>query len=482
MMSRFARLTARTALVGALATLSTAGAAATTQDLDGDGNAARGVLARSAEAETVTFTPEADTYVAAVSPTRNYGNAPQLRVDSSTAKRMFLRFVVKGVTERITSATLRLHVADTPDGPSPDGGTFRHLDNISWGETVLTWNMQPSIVGKPVIGTAGPVQRNTWVEIDVSKEVTHGGRFSFAATSANSNFAEYDSRETAFAPQLVVTTGALPPPPPPDAEHVLVGVGDIASSSSGDTKTAALVTAVLAKTPEATVYTTGDNAYPDGRASDYADYYDPTWGVFKNRTRPSPGNHDYNSNGARGYYEYFGDLAGPAGQGYYSYDLGEWHIVSLNSERSMSAGSAQETWLLKDLAASSKPCTLAYWHRPLFTSGSNHGPYSAVRPLYKALYDHGAEVVVTGHNHNYERFAPMTPGGERDDARGIRHFVAGMGGKSHYGFGDVAPNSEARNSNTYGVLKFVLRPTGYDWEFIPEEGKSYTDSGSGTCH
>ncbi|MEU8521189.1 metallophosphoesterase [Streptomyces sp. NPDC048577] len=145
------------------------------------------------------------------------------------------------------------------------------------------------------------------------------------------------------------------------------------------------------------------------------------------RTRPAPGNHDYHTSGASAYYGYFGANAGPAGRGYYSYDLGNWHVVSLNSEISMSAGSAQEQWLRGDLAASNKPCAVAYWHKPRWTSSSGHGPSTSTGPLVQALYDYDAELILTGHNHQYERFAPQNPSGRLDNARGIRQFVAGMG-------------------------------------------------------
>ncbi len=237
-------------------------------------------------------------------------------------------------------------------------------------------------------------------------------------------------RYTAFLAVIALgcsdTTGSdTPLPTPPDrSAPVLVAAGDIAScSSSGDEATAAL----LDQLP-GTVATLGDNAYPDGAASDFADCYDPTWGRHKARTRPSPGNHDYHTPGASGYYAYFGESAGPSGQGYYSYDVGDWHIVSLNSNEDMTAGSAQEQWLRADLAASAKLCTLAYWHHPRFSSGTLLGGYSATEPLWQALYDHDADVVLAGHEHNYERFAPQTPAGVADPARGIRAFVVGTGG------------------------------------------------------
>jgi hypothetical protein len=258
---------------------------------------------------------------------------------------------------------------------------------------------------------------------------------------------------------------------------VLVGAGDIANGGPGDDETAALLDGI-----PGTVFTAGDNAYDNGTAADFANFYEPSWGRHKARTRPAPGNHDYNTAGAAGYFGYFGANAGPAGLGYYSYDLGSWHIIALNSNIDMAPGSAEEQWLRADLAANPRACTLAYWHHPLFTSGEAHEPYTPTRPLYQALYDYYADVVVWGHNHQYERFAPHDPAGGLDNARGLRAFVAGMGGASHYSFARTQPNSEARNSDTYGVLEFTLHRTTYEWRFVPVAGGTYADSGSGTCH
>ena len=264
--------------------------------------------------------------------------------------------------------------------------------------------------------------------------------------------------------------------PPPSSTHVLVGAGDIANGGSG-----AEATALLLDNIPGTVFTAGDNAYPDGTDANYSQHYDPTWGRHKARTRPCPGNHDYHTSGAAGYYRYFGANAGPAGQGYYSYDLGDWHVISLNSNIDMRAGSPQEQWLRSDLATSTKDCTIAYWHHPRFSSGT-HGSSTAPQPLWQALYEAGAEVVVVGHDHNYQRFAPQTATGQADPARGIRQFVAGMGGAGHYVFSRPIANTEAYNVDSYGVLKLTLGPGTYSWEFVPVAGKTYTDSGSGTCH
>jgi len=290
------------------------------------------------------------------------------------------------------------------------------------------------------------------------------------------------------AQQPVINTGGPTPSPantstpttttaPPAVDPVLVGAGDIANAEANDS-----LTANLLDTIPGTVFTTGDNAYPDGTSANFTTHYEPTWGRHKARTRPAPGNHDYQVAGAAAYFSYFGSNAGPVGRGYYSYDLGSWHIVSLNSEVSMTAGSAQERWLRADLAASTKPCTFAYWHKPRFTSGANHAPNFATGPLVQALYHFNAEVVVAGHNHQYERFAPMNPAGQLDTARGVRHFVAGTGGAGAYRFGVVQPNSEARNSGTHGVLKFTLHANSYTWQFVPVAGKTYTDSGTTSCH
>ncbi|HZO18433.1 MAG TPA: Ig-like domain-containing protein [Gemmatimonadaceae bacterium] len=266
-------------------------------------------------------------------------------------------------------------------------------------------------------------------------------------------------------------------PPPPGASVVFVGAGDIGDCGrDAKEQTARLLDAI-----PGTVYTTGDNAYPDGTDADFANCYHDSWGRHRDRTRPTPGNHDYHTTGAAPYYRYFGENAGPAGRGYYSFDLGEWHIIALNSNVSMSATSEQVTWLKADLAANTKRCTLAYWHHPRFSSG-NHGNATSTQPLWDALYAADADVILAGHDHNYERFAPQTPTGAADAVRGIREFVIGTGGRSFYNFGTIKANSEVRNNNTWGVLKLTLHADRYDWEFVPVAGKTFTDTGTGMCH
>src|SRR3989440_510296 len=270
-----------------------------------------------------------------------------------------------------------------------------------------------------------------------------------------------------------------PPPPPPPGGVVLVGAGDIANcSSSGDEATAALLDGI-----DGTVFTSGDNAYPDGSSTNFTNCYAPTWGRHKARTRPTPGIHDYNTSGASAYFAYFGSAAGTAGKGYYSYDLGAWHVVALNSQIDISATSAQLQWLKSDLAASAARCTAAYFYLPRFSSGTTHGSSTAVQAAWQVLYDAGVELVVNGHEHNYERFAPQTPTGAADAQFGVREFVAGTGGsESGYSFGTPLANSEVRNSTTFGVLKLTLDSASYSWQFVPVAGKTFTDAGTAPCH
>jgi hypothetical protein len=263
--------------------------------------------------------------------------------------------------------------------------------------------------------------------------------------------------------------------PEPSASLVLVGAGDIGNCD-------AEATAAILDTIPGTVFVAGDNAYPSGSAADYTNCYHPSWGRSKARTRPSAGNREYRTLGAAGYFDYFGVQAGP---GYYSYDIGAWHIISLDSQHNYGVGidpsTPQGIWLRADLAANNKRCIVAYWHYPRFSSG-NTGSDDKMKTFWDALYAAGATIVISGHDHHYERFAPQAPDGTADPARGIRQFVVGTGGAALSKLRTPLPNSEVRNNTTHGVLKLTLSDGSYTWQFIPVAGETFTDSGSGTCH
>ena len=291
-------------------------------------------------------------------------------------------------------------------------------------------------------------------------------------------------------------------PSPAAGDPVIAAAGDIACDpAAGDynggngtaidcaqKRTAALVTGVDAVLP------LGDEQYVCGGLSAFNQSYDPTWGQQKQISHPVPGNHEYQTSGgtgcstkldASGYFNYFGAIAGDPTKGYYSYSLGSWHIIALNSELCFvsggcPAGSPEEVWLKNDLAANPAACTLAYWHEPRFASSPGGGD-GVVDPLWQDLYAAGADVVLNGHQHWYERFALQNPSGQAD-SNGIREFIVGTGGESHVPLSTRRPTSQASNDSTFGVLKMTLHSGSYDWSFVPEAGATFTDSGTSSCH
>ncbi|MDP9437490.1 MAG: metallophosphoesterase [Actinomycetota bacterium] len=263
---------------------------------------------------------------------------------------------------------------------------------------------------------------------------------------------------------------------------MLVAAGDIATcDGQADEATANLLANV-----NGTVVTLGDNAYPNGSENDFAECYDPTWGRQKLRTEPTPGNHEYYTRQAEGYFSYFGEAAHEPNEGYYSYDVGRWHVVALNSNCKEIGGcepsSPQIQWLESDLEKNQELCTLAYFHHPLFSSGKYRPGVPEMKPLWEALYAAGADVVLNGHDHNYQRFTPQDPEGKADPERGIRQFVVGTGGAGLYSIQNPLESIETYNDSAHGVLKLALHTDKYDWEFIPVKGKSFTDTGSARCH
>ncbi len=259
---------------------------------------------------------------------------------------------------------------------------------------------------------------------------------------------------------------------------MLVGAGDIADcASSGDEATADLLDSI-----DGTVFTLGDNAYERGTPSEFRRCYAPTWGRQLARTMPVPGNHEYETPGASGYFGYFGAAAGDPDRGYYAYDRGAWRIYALNANCAdiggCGAGSAQERWLRDDLVANPRACVLAMWHQPRFSSGL-HGNDASTQALWDALYHAGAELILNGHDHTYERFGPQSPSGKADPSNGIVEMVVGTGGRSHYDFRTIRANSLVRDNTSYGVLRVELADDGWSFEFVPVAGATFTDRGGG---
>jgi alkaline phosphatase len=297
-----------------------------------------------------------------------------------------------------------------------------------------------------------------------------------ACSAAADDTATASPRATASASPSDSPSPSASPSPPPEVATV-IAAGDIAGCEwDRDSATAALV-----KEREATVLTLGDNVYDEGSDVNFQRCYDPSWGAFLERTRPAIGNHDMEGDGGTAYYRYFGDAAGTPGEGWYSFDLGEWHLVALNSNCRVigcEPGSAQYEWLVADLAASDARCTLAFWHHPRFSSGP-HGSDASVADLWRALDEADADVVLAGHDHLYERFAPQTADGA-PAPDGVRQFTAGTGGAELYAIERETPNSELALNTAHGVLVLTLEPTAFAWSFVTTDG-SVADEGSADC-
>ncbi|HLO27712.1 MAG TPA: DNRLRE domain-containing protein [Anaerolineales bacterium] len=485
-------------------------------------SAATSTRTPTAAGGTLTFTASADSYVESSNPGTNYGSATQIRVDGSPDVRSYLRFNIQGLSGTVTSATLRVYA----NSAASSGYDAHSVSDNTWTESGLTYNNAPPVGS--VLGSSGSVSSGTWTSVNITTYITGNGTYNLGLTTSGSTALSLASRESgANAPQLIVQTqggtGATPTvtrtstpagnpsqtptatrtptssaftptrtptsaftptqtatptrtptasPTPSSGSVVLVGAGDISTCSSNNDE----ATAKLLDSISGTVFTAGDNAYDSGTITEYTNCYDPTWGRGKSRTNPVPGNHEYATSGAAGYFQYFNNI--PA---YYAYNLGAWRIYALNSEIDVSASGAEATWLQSDLAAHPSQCVLAYWHKPRWSSGSTHGSTSSMQAIWQILYNAGAELVINGHEHNYERFAEMNATGAAASP-GMREIVAGTGGMSHYSFGTPLSTSQVRDNTSFGVLKLTLRAGGYDWQFVPVAGATFTDSGSGTCH
>jgi hypothetical protein len=481
-------------------------------------------------ANTDTFAPAADSYVDASNSSTNYGTSSQVRMDGSPVVRTFLRFNISGLNgATVTQATLRIYA----NSAQSTGYNVGLVTDNSWGETTIVNTNAPTIGSS--VGSSGKITAGSWTSVNVASLVTTDGSISFGAWTTNSTAISFSSRSGANPPQLVVTYGGVvvtptptptvtpiptatptptpivtptltptptstptptptatptPTPTPGGLDPTIMAAGDIICDSltSCQSTDMAASQVVVNQNPSA-VLVLGDLCHTPS-ANCFSNYYAPSWGRLSSITHPITGNHEYLVSGAVYYFDYWngvGNANGPAGnrsQGYYSFDIGTWHIIALNSQCSQAggcnSGSAQYTWLQQDLLSHPNKCTLAYYHIPVFSSGGRAN--NNMLQIYTLLYNNNVDVVLDGHDHIYERFAPQNPSGQLDTARGIREFIVGTGGANHTSIATVKPNSEVRNTDTFGALKLTLHSTSYDWQFMPVAGKTFTDSGTTLCH
>jgi hypothetical protein len=464
----------------------------------------------TASAATTTVLPTADAHVQADFPTTNYGGATALRIDGSPVANGYLKFGVSGLTDPVTKATLRLFVRATG---SATAVTVSSVADTTWTESSITYDTAPAIGGQ--LGSFAPTA-GTWATVDVTSAVKANGTYSFGLKTAATTSRSFDSKEGANPPQLVVETGTTttpptttPPastttPPPPTGDPVVVVGGDVACSPTDANYNGGngvpsychsqATSGLISQINPSNLLMVGDGQYNSGSLSDYQNSYGKTWGQHKAKTNPAVGNHDYGTSGAGGYYSYFGNAASRQQSGcvkdclgYYSFDVGAWHLVNINSECSRlnggagcAVGSPQETWLKNDLAAHKNACTLVFDHRPRWSSNSFAWP--DIAPLVSDMDAAHVDLLMSGHAHSYERFAPQNASGG-SDPNGIRAFVVGTGGAFFTGFSTIAGNSVVHKSNIFGVLKLTLHSNSYDWSFVADSSTPYSDSGTNaTCH
>jgi hypothetical protein len=443
-----------------------------------------------------TFNVAEDTTLTTAGPNTTYGTDTKLvtcgnganlcNVDNSDEKRGLLKFNVSGITGSVSNVRLRYRV-NTTNLPA---FTIKKVTTNTWTEAAATWNNSNGLPTDPATYTSPTGTAAGWYEADVTGSVNSDGTYSFELFNTDANPTRIASKESTnpanAGAQLIVTTGVPDP--------VIDAAGDISTitTTGGNKMTSDLI---LALSPDKVV-TLGDNQYDHGDLADFNTYFDPTWGRFKSKIYPTPGHHEYNFDStAAGYYTYFGAAATPrntscasACEGYYSWDVGNWHMVALNTNHNdcayvaCDATSAQVSWLTADLAATTKPCVAAYFADPRWSSGTEHGSNPAMGPIWNALYAAKVDVVLNGHEHFYERFAKQDPSGSAV-SDGIRQFIVGTGGNAPlYPFGTAITNSEVRDNSTRGVLQLKLHTNSYEWEFKPVTGGTFTDSGSSACN
>lgn len=426
----------------------------------------------------------ADTYVSETQPSRNFGAAPRLVVSGSRIA--LLRFGVPAFEGRLVSATLRLHVADRPGAGNAAGGTVVGTTDASWDEALVDWSTRPALDGA-VAGPIGAAPRNTWVTRDVTRLVQSGQPLGLGIRTTSAGDVAYDARGSGHGPRLVLRLDA-----PPDG-IVVDAVGDMVCGAGQvygpQTCHDEEVSDLIVDNPDVEAFLAlGDLQYNTGSLADFNTYYEPTYGRVKGITYPVIGNHKYQTPNGDGYWDYWGSQAGTRYEGWYSFDLGDqWHLVALNSncsEVSCGPNSAQLQWLRADLQANDRPCVAAFIHHPRWSSGKAPGDNAFVDPFVRVLQQHRAELLLSGHSHNYERFARQRADGT-PAANGIRQFVVGTGGRSvdeENGFErPFSRNSQFRLAHVFGLLRLSLTDTGFWWSFVDEEGR-VRDSGTDPCH
>jgi hypothetical protein len=465
--------------------------------------------------------PIADAQVQADFPSTNYGRETTLRIDNSPVANGYLKFDVSGVT--VTKATLRLFARTT----TTTAVTVSSVADNTWTETGITYSNAPAIGAQ--VGTTGALTAGTWATADLTSAVKGNGTYSFALKTTSTSSRSFDSKEGANPPQLVIETGTTTTtpttttpttttpttttpttttpttttPPPPSGDPVVVVGGDVAcaptdanyNGGSGVPSYCHMKTTagLISQINPSHLLMVGDGQYNSGSLSNYQSSYDPAWGQHKAKTNPAVGNHDYGTSGAGGYFSYFGHAASPQQSGcvkdclgYYSFDVGAWHLVNINSECSRlnggagcAVGSPQETWLKNDLAAHSNACTIVFDHRPRWSSNSFAS--ADIAPLVSDMDAAHVDLLLSGHSHSYERFAPQNASGG-SSSTGVRQFVVGTGGAFFTGFSTIVPNSQVHKSNIFGVMKLTLHSNSYDWSFVADPSTPYSDSGTGSCH
>ena len=439
---------------------------------------------------TLTFKAAADAYVTKAEPRRNFGRSDLLEV-ARPDTRAYLRFRVRGVSGPVSRALLLLH--------SEEGSASfktRAAKGNRWTERGITFANAPRL-GRSAKAVR-PRDAKAWVAADVTRLVKRGGQLTLVLTAAGRRAGAVASRQQGRdAPRLVVQVGGRSDPQAAAAGNIGCEPSDPNFNGGAGTADGCRQQAtgdLVAGLGLDAVFMLGDGQYYCGGHSTYQSVYDPAWGRVKPITHPVIGNHDIAesggtdcdaSGGAGGYFRYFGAAAGDPSTGYYSFDVGAWHVVALNTNCEVVGclpGSAQQRWLQRDLARRGAPCTVALIHHPRYSSSyqSQRDPHH-MAAIWRTLAEARVDLALAGHDHVYERFAPQNADGGLDSA-GVREFIVGTGGHSHHPFFTVQKNSQVRNNATFGVLRTSLRPTGYSWQFMPAAGGTFTDAGSATCH